>query len=123
MKTTLLIVDDIKAIREKLRDCLENDFEVVGLAGSGQEAIEICREKTPRLVLMDLVMPKMSGIDATKQILASVNPPPQIVVLSALHDETILLRAMEAGVSEYLLKPVSDSKIKQVLRDLVREAA
>ncbi len=123
MRPTLIIVDDIQSVREKLRESLEKEFDVVGLAGSGSEAIALCQKLSPQLVLMDLVMPNMSGIEATKGILAAVAPPPQIVVLSALHDENIVLRALEAGASEYLIKPVSEVKIREALRALVQQAA
>lgn len=123
MKPTLLIVDDIQGIREKLREALESEFDVVGLAASGAEAVAFCTASSPQLVLMDLVMPKMSGIEATKAILAAASPAPRIVILSALHDESVVLRALEAGAAEYLVKPVSEGKIREVLRLLVREAA
>ncbi len=122
MRPTLIIVDDIQSVREKLRESLEKEFDVVGLAGSGAEAIELCGKFSPQLVLMDLVMPKMSGIEATKA-LATVASPPQIVILSALHDENIVLRALEAGAAEYLIKPVSEAKIRDVLRGLLKQAA
>ena len=123
MKPTLLIVDDIKAVREKLRDALEDEFDIVGIAGSGAEAIRQCADFTPQLVLMDLVMPKMSGIEATKAILAQANPAPKVVVLSALHDENIVLRALEAGASEYLIKPVSPDDLRHTLRASLEEHA
>lgn len=123
MRPTLIIVDDIQSVREKLRESLEKEFDVVGLAGSGTEAIELCRKFSPHLVLMDLVMPKMSGIEATKAILATLASPPRIVVLSALHDENVVLRALEAGAAEYLIKPVSEAKIRDVLRGLLKQAA
>src|SRR4051812_21419221 len=106
MKPTLIIVDDILNVRERLRDILEDEFEVVGLAASGQEAVALCTEYKPQLVLMDLVMPRMSGIEATRNILARVQPAPRIVVISALNDENVVLKALEAGAAEYLIKPV-----------------
>jgi two-component system, chemotaxis family, chemotaxis protein CheY len=123
MKPTLLIVDDIASIRDKLRDCLENEFEIVGLASSGAQAVQLCQQTRPQLVLMDLVMPLMSGIDATRAIVAAVTPAPRIVVLSALHDENIVIRALEAGAAEFLVKPVSEVKIRAALKLLASEAA
>lgn len=123
MKPTLLIVDDIVSIREKLRDSLSSEFEVVGLAASGAEALAICKQTRPQLVLMDLVMPLMSGIDATRAIVAALSPAPRIVVLSALHDENIVIRALEAGAAEFLVKPVSERKIRDALKHLASEAA
>ncbi len=122
MKPTLIIVDDVKAIREKLSAALERDFEVLGLASSAEEALTLCRSTNPDLVLMDLVMPKVSGIDATVALL-QLAPNAKVVILSALHDENTVLRAFEAGATEYLVKPVSEKKIREVLLGLVRKAA
>jgi DNA-binding NarL/FixJ family response regulator len=122
MKPTLIIVDDIKAVREKLNAALASSFEVLGLAASGAEAIQLCRTHAPELVLMDLVMPQMSGIEATEQIVVGATPP-KVVVLSALQDENTVLRAFEAGASEFLVKPVSEKKIREVLLGLARRAA
>lgn len=121
MKPRLLIVDDIVSVCEKLRDLLENEFEVVGLAGGGAEAIALCEKHKPDLVLMDLVMPLMSGIEVTQQILAKVTPAPRVVILSAIEEENTVIRALEAGAAEYLLKPVSESKIREVLKRVASE--
>lgn len=122
VKPTLVIVDDVKAIREKLRIALERDFDVVGLAASAEEALVLCRSQKPDLVLMDLVMPKVSGIEATVALL-QLAPNAKVVILSALHDENTVLRAFEAGATEYLVKPVSENKIREVLFGLVQKAA
>jgi CheY-like chemotaxis protein len=123
MKPTLVIVDDVKAIREKLGAALEQDFEVLGLAASAEEAISLCRTLSPDLVLMDLVMPKVSGIEATAELLQLKPRPPQVIILSGLQDENTVLRAFEAGATEYLVKPVSEKKIREVLLGLVPKAA
>lgn len=123
MKPTLLIVDDIQSVREKLGEVLAGDFEVVGLAGSGAQAIAMAQTFAPQLILMDLVMPQMSGLEATKAILALANPAPRVVILSALHEENVVLEAFEAGAAEYLIKPVSENKIREVLHGLSRIAA
>ncbi len=120
MKPTLLIVDDVQSVRDKLRQILENEFEVVGVAGNAVEAIRFVEKSSPQLILMDLVMPQMSGIDATKAIMALPQCTSRVVILSALTDENIVLRALEAGASEYLVKPISESKIRAVLHSLVQ---
>jgi YesN/AraC family two-component response regulator len=116
MKPTIVIVDDIKVIRSRLIEQLHEEFEVLGEAASALEAIEMCQRLKPQLVLMDLVMPQMSGIDATREILATVDPAPKVIVLSGVSEETFAAQALDAGAAEYLIKPVDVEKLKSVLR-------
>lgn len=116
MKPTVLIVDDIKVVRDRINEQLAADFEVVGQAASGREAIEMCQRLKPQLVLMDLVMPEMSGIDATREILISVEPTPKVIILSGVTEEGYAAQALEAGAAEYLIKPVDAEKLKAVLK-------
>lgn len=113
-KPTLIIVEDTQALAEDLRKALEPEFDVVGVVGGGQEAIALSTSLSPMLVLMDLVMPKMSGLEATRQI-KILRPQTQVVILTALEDEVLAIQAMEAGACEYLMKPVSMETLKKVL--------
>jgi YesN/AraC family two-component response regulator len=122
MKPTVLIVDDIKVVRDRINEQLSADFEVVGQAASGREAIEMCQRLKPQLVLMDLVMPEMSGIDATREILVSVEPTPKVIILSGITEEGYAAQALEAGAAEYLIKPVDAEKLKAVLKTFAEAA-
>lgn len=113
-KPTLILVDDTTGVTDDLQKVLSADFEVVGVASSGEEAIALCNSLNPDLVLMDLVMPVMSGLEATRQIKV-VKPQIQVVILSALEDESLAVEAMDVGACEYLMKPVSIDTLKKVL--------
>jgi len=119
-KPTLLIVEDVKKLREDLRARLIEDFDVVGEAADGVEAVELFRELEPNLVVMDIVMPRLSGIEATTEILAEF-PRAKIVILSGLRDEGIVLSALQAGAIDYFFKPVEIDRLKQLLQDLVTD--
>lgn len=116
MKPTLLIVDDIKVVRARLSEQLGNDFDIVGEAASAKEALELCQRLKPQLVLMDLVMPERTGIDATRDILSLMDPKPKVIILSGVSEESYAAEALDAGASEYLLKPISPEKLISVLR-------
>lgn len=117
MKPTLIIVDDLKEIRAELRAILEEEYSILEEVGDAISAVEAFRRHAPDLMVMDIVMPGMSGIDAVRSIRASPGPHPKIVMLSGLTDEKIVREALEAGASDYLFKPVVDKKLREVLRD------
>ncbi len=123
MKPTLIIVDDDLKTREQLYSILVDDFEILALATNGQEAVQAVRTHRPRLVVMDVVMPVLSGIDATKAILAESAEPPIVVMVSGMTDESIVLKALKAGAKEYLFKPIKEKKLKKVLWRLYELAA
>jgi len=122
MKPTLIIVDDVAEIRAELRVLLQENFEIVAEAKDGAHAIEACYRHAPQLVLMDVVMPRMSGLEATYQILTGPEPHPKIVMLSGLKDESVVLKALEAGASDYLFKPADPKQVTQVLLRFAAEA-
>ncbi|MCB0406288.1 MAG: response regulator [Bdellovibrionales bacterium] len=120
MKPTLIIADDLEEIREKLYNALLEEFEILADVENGQKAVEAVRRYRPQLVLMDVVMPVLSGIEAVR-ILHAENPEsPKFVMLSGLKEESVVLQALQAGASEYLFKPVEPKKLKEVLWNLVR---
>lgn len=116
-KIRVLIVDDIPETREQIKKLLmfESDIEVVGTAGTGREAIEIARETTPNIVLMDINMPDMDGIQATEKIATAV-PTAAVVMMSVQSEADYLRRAMLAGASDFLTKPVSGDDLYSTLR-------
>jgi DNA-binding NarL/FixJ family response regulator len=116
----LLIVDDHPVVRDGLRGMLESqpDFEVVGEAGDGSEAVQQVENLKPDIVLMDLRMPVMDGVTALGEIKAN-NPQVQVLVLTTYDSDADILPAIEAGAAGYLLKDSS----KEELYDGIRAAA
>jgi pilus assembly protein CpaE len=116
-KIRVLIVDDIPETREQIKKLLmfESDIDVVGTAGSGREAIEIAQETRPNIILMDINMPDMDGIQATETIATAV-PTAAVVMMSVQSEADYLRRAMRAGASEFLTKPVSGDDLYSTLR-------
>lgn len=104
-KMKILVVDDHGIVRKGLRFLLDRqpDMEVVGEASDGREAVQLCEELSPHVVIMDVAMPQLNGIDATSQIVKK-NPKVGIIMLSMHADESYLVRALSAGAKGYLLK-------------------
>jgi DNA-binding NarL/FixJ family response regulator len=116
----LLLVDDHKLLRQGLRRAVEDaGFDVVGEAGDGEEAVRLAIELRPELVLMDLTMPVMDGIEATRRLRQSV-PEARVVILTMHDEEQTVERAIRAGAVAYLLK---DCSIDQVALTLQAVAA
>jgi two-component system chemotaxis response regulator CheY len=122
-RARILVADDAVFMRSMLRDILERSgrFEIVGEAASGHEAVEIFRRERPDLVTMDIIMPEMDGIEATRAILA-IDPAATIVMASALGQETLVLEAVAAGARDFLVKPFSREKVLSVLDALLTPA-
>ena len=108
-KIRILIADDHGIIRKGLRLQLEqhSDFEVVGEATEGREAVRMADELVPDVVIMDIAMPNLNGIQATTQLVKK-NPQIGVIILSMYSDETYLLRTLAAGAKGYLLKESAD---------------
>lgn len=117
---TVLIVDDHAVVRQGVRAFLETqpDICVVGEAASGEEALQCVAQFTPDVVLMDLVMPRMDGIAATRRI-KQQSPQTQVIVLTSYAEDEKIFPAIQAGALSYLLKTISPEE----LADAVRKAA
>ena len=117
MKTRILLADDHAVLREGMRELLERekDFQVVGEAGDGEEAVRLGGELKPDVVIMDIVMPKLSGIEATK-LIKQASPATAIFVLTAYSDIRYILGLLEAGACGYLLKSARGSEIVGAIR-------
>jgi NarL family two-component system response regulator LiaR len=113
----IILCDDQAVIRDGLEMLLnlEKDFEVIGAAQDGAEAVELAAKKQPDLILMDLKMPVMNGIEATREIHAKF-PNIKILVLTTYDDDEWVFDAIRAGASGYLLKDTSRQKIIEAIR-------
>lgn len=113
----LLIVDDISSTRENLQKLLsfEDDIEVVGLAGDGKEGLEQAHKLAPDIVLTDVNMPVMDGIQLTER-LATELPASPVIIMSVQGERDYLRRAMQAGAREYLVKPFSHDELVAAIR-------
>ncbi len=116
----ILIADDHGVVREGLRSVLgsELDMEVVGEAATGKEVVERAAELRPDVILMDIQMPQINGIEATRRIL-EVDPGVGVVVLTMFEDDDSVFSAMRAGARGYVLKGADPSEILKVLRAVV----
>lgn len=108
MKTRIVIADDEVIIRADIRERLELEgYEVVGEAGDGFDAVDMCREIKPDIVLLDIKMPMMDGITAAK-LIHKENPDVGIIMLTAYSDKDFVEKAAECGAMGYIVKPVED---------------
>jgi len=114
---TVLLVDDHEVVRSGVSAFLESqpDFEVVGEAKSGNEAVNLALKHVPDVVLMDLVMAKMDGVEATRQV-KTVSPRTKIVVLTSYHQDEYIFPALQAGAISYILKDVKMDELADALR-------
>lgn len=121
---TVLIVDDHDLFRIGLKTALLpfEDIEIVGEAASGLEAVECCNNLLPDVILMDLNMPEMGGIEAISLIRRN-HPPVQILVLTTFHDKPQIQAAIQAGAIGYLLKDVHVDMLAESIRDAHRGKA
>ena len=115
----VLVADDHAVVRAGLKLLLdaEEDIEVVGEAGSGAEAVRLARSLKPDVVLMDVVMPGMSGLEATGPVLEAA-PDTTVLVLSMQDDPRYVREAFAAGASGYVLKEAADTEVVQAVRDV-----
>src|SRR3990170_1083158 len=118
-KIRVLLADDHPVLRGGMRSLLEQeqDIEVVAEAGDGEEAVARAGELTPDVALMDIVMPKLNGVEATKQI-KQVSPTTAVLVLTAYDDDRYVIGLLQAGAAGYLLKSASGKQIVEAIRSV-----
>ena len=116
-KTKILVADDHGIVRQGLRSLLEKqqDMEVVGEAGDGREAVRMAEELDPHIIVMDIALPHLNGIDAAEQVLRT-SPEKKIILLSMYADEEFLMRALTVGVKGYLLKDSAELDLVRAVR-------
>ena len=121
---TVMIVDDHEMVRRGACSYLEAqpDISVVAQTGSGEEAVRLAQEFIPDVVLMDLVMPGMDGVEATRRV-KNASPRTQIIVLTSFHQDEYIFPALQAGAISFLLKDVKDSELLDAIRRAARGEA
>ncbi len=120
-RTSILIADDHEVVRNGIRSYLEkiSDFQVVGEASSGEETLSMVAEMIPDIVLLDLIMPGMDGIETTRRI-KHTSPRTQVVVLTSYHEDIHIFPALKAGAISYILKDMKMDKLVDVLHRAVQ---
>jgi DNA-binding NarL/FixJ family response regulator len=116
---TVLLADDNSGVRREFRKILEleNDLEVVGEAKDGHQAVAMVKKLHPTLVLMDVTMPLLNGLQATCQILKAV-PATKVLMLSAHSDEAYVIEAVKSGAKGYLIKQTSAGDVCTAIREV-----
>jgi NarL family two-component system response regulator LiaR len=114
---TVMIVDDHEMVRNGAKGYLEvqPEITVVAEAESGAEAVRLAREYVPDVVLMDLVMPGMDGVEATRKV-KDISPRTQIIILTSFHEDEHIFPALQAGAISYLLKDVKAAELVEAIR-------
>lgn len=107
----ILVVDDARFMRVTLSHILQKaNHEIIAEAENGKEAVQLFREKNPDLVTMDITMPEMSGLEATKKILQEF-PHAKIIMCSALGQQKMVVEAIEAGAKDFIVKPFDENRV------------
>ena len=114
---SVLLVDDHAMVRQGVKAFLitQPDLSVVGEAGSGEEAIQLAAQLIPDVILMDLIMPNMDGVETTRKV-KQVSPRSQIVVLTSYHEDEHIFPALKAGALSYILKDISAEELAAAVR-------
>ena len=124
MAIKVLIVDDAAFMRNLIKEVFNQDeakgkFEVVGEASNGIEAVELFEKLGPDLVTMDIVMPLKGGIEATREIIGN-NSAAKIIMCSALGQEPLVMEALEAGASDFIVKPFQAPEVLRVINSVLQ---
>src|SRR6187455_1026954 len=118
-RITVLLVEDHQIVREGVRSLLkhEPDVEVVGEAESGRQAVQLARKLRPAVVVMDIAMPLLNGLEATRQIRKEV-PGTKVLILSAHSDDAYVEQAAALGATGFLLKQTSSQALAEAIREV-----
>lgn len=119
-KITVVLADDHVVVREGLRALLEIEggFDVLGEASNGLEAVELTQKFHPDVVVLDLAMPKLNGMEGARRILQQITPPPKVLILSAHADEAYIKQVLSIGVQGYLIKQTSANILSKAIREI-----
>lgn len=119
-KITFVITDDAIFMRTLLRKIIEQneDYEVLGEASNGREAIEAAEKYQPGILTLDITMPEMDGIQAVKEIL-KVSPKTRIIMVSAMGQQSMVIEAIKQGAKDFVVKPFDKSRVYQSIRNVL----
>lgn len=119
-RITVLLADDHMIVREGLRTLLEleDDLQVVGEAADGLQAVEMTRELHPSVVVLDIAMPRLNGLEAARRILQEITPAPKVLILSAHGDDAYIEQVAAMGVVGYLVKQTSAHVLAKAIREI-----
>ena len=116
----ILIVDDAAFMRMMIKDILtKNDYEVVGEAENGLKAIEKYKELTPDLVLMDITMPELDGIQAVKKI-KEHDPAAKVIMCSAMGQQAMVIESIQAGAKDFIVKPFQAERVVEAIQKVLK---
>lgn len=119
MSNGILIVDDASFMRMMIKDVLtKNDFNVVGEAENGLKAVEKYNELKPELVIMDITMPEMDGIQAVKEI-KKINSDAKIIMCSAMGQQAMVIEAIQAGAKDFIVKPFQADRVVDAVKKVL----
>ncbi len=119
MAKNVLIVDDAQFMRTMLGKLIEEEgHEIADEAVNGKEAVAKYKESKPDLVTMDITMPEMDGIEATKAIVAE-DPDAKVIVCSAMGQKPMVIEALQAGAKDFIVKPIKPEKVKDALNNIL----
>src|SRR5471032_2044129 len=123
-KISVLLADDHTVVRQGLRALLtaETDIEVVGEAATGRQAIQLARQLKPAVVILDIAMPQLNGLEAARQIV-SEGLPTKLLILSCYGDDEYVHQFAKAGAAGYLLKHTAAQELIKAVRELARGCA
>ena len=117
----ILVADDASFMRQMIREIIESEgHEVIAEASDGVEAVEAYKEHHPDLVMMDIVMPRRSGIDAVKG-LVQLDPSACVVMCSALGQESLVTEALQAGAKDFIVKPFKPELVASTIRKVLEK--
>ena len=119
-KITFVITDDAIFMRTLLRKIIEQneEYEVLGEASNGREAIEAAEKHQPDILTLDITMPEMDGIQAVKEIL-KVSPNTRIIMVSAMGQQSMVIEAIKQGAKDFVVKPFDKSRVYQSIRNVL----
>ncbi len=119
MSKRVLVVDDAAFMRMMVKDVLtKNGYDVVGEAENGQKAIEKYKELTPDLVVMDITMPEVDGIQAVKEIKA-IDGDAKIIMCSAMGQQAMVIESIQAGAKDFIVKPFQPDRVIEAVKKVI----
>lgn len=119
MSKRVLVVDDAAFMRMMVKDVLtKNGYDVVGEAENGQKAIEKYKELTPDLVVMDITMPEVDGIQAVKEI-KSIDGDAKIIMCSAMGQQAMVIESIQAGAKDFIVKPFQADRVIEAVKKVI----